>query len=179
MSAIQILPHYNFEDWQNWEGKWELIHGIPYAMSPTPVLKHQIIANALGTEFGIALKKCKNCRAMQPVDYKIGDDIVVQPDLLVVCKPINKPYLDFAPALVAEILSPATDLKDRHTKFQIYEQQQVKYYIIISPDSETAEVFENNPTGYQLVKDGTNFNYQFNFSDENCLADVNFAEIWE
>jgi len=64
---------------------------------------------------GKALKKCKNCRAMQPVDYKIGDDIVLQPDLLVVCKPINKPYLDFAPALVAEILSPATALKDRQT----------------------------------------------------------------
>ena len=179
MSAIQILPYYNFEDWQNWEGKWELIHGIPYAMSPAPVPKHQIIANALGAEFYAALKTCKKCKAMQPVDYKIGVDIVVQPDLLVVCKPINKAYLDFAPALVAEILSPATALKDRHTKFQIYQQQQVKYYIIISPDSETAEVFENCPTGYQLVKNGTNFNYQFNFGDENCLADVNFAEIWK
>lgn len=96
--------------------------------------KHQIIANALGTEFGIALKRCKRCKAMQPVDYKIGDDIVVQPDLLVVCKPILKSYLDFAPLLVAEILSPATALKDRHTKFQIYQQQQIRYCIIISPE---------------------------------------------
>lgn len=33
MSALQILPHYSFEDWKHWEGKWELIYGIPYAMT--------------------------------------------------------------------------------------------------------------------------------------------------
>jgi len=178
MSAIQILPHYNFDDWKIWEGKWELIHGIPYAMSPAPVPKHQIIANALGTEFGIALKNCKTCKAMQPVDYKIADDIVLQPDLLVVCKPILKSYLDFAPSLVAEILSPATALKDRHTKFQIYQQQQIRYYVIISPDNEIAEVFENGESGFQLTGSGNAFNFHFVFAGD-CSAYINFAEIWK
>lgn len=41
--------------------------------------------------------------------------MVLQPDMLIVCKDINKNYLDFAPALVAEILSPSTALRDRHT----------------------------------------------------------------
>ncbi|TCK06622.1 hypothetical protein [Phorcysia thermohydrogeniphila] len=28
------LPHYTYEDYKHWEGKWELIEGIPYAMCP-------------------------------------------------------------------------------------------------------------------------------------------------
>ncbi|WP_373286923.1 Uma2 family endonuclease [Filimonas zeae] len=40
----------------------------------------------------------------------------MQPDMLVVCGEITRKYLDFAPALVIEILSPSTALKDRHTR---------------------------------------------------------------
>ena len=53
-AKAHILPHYTFEDWLHWEGRWEIIHGLPYAMSPSPVPKHQVTANALGVEFGLA-----------------------------------------------------------------------------------------------------------------------------
>lgn len=177
MAAIQILPHYTFDDWKHWEGRWEIIHGIPYAMSPAPIPKHQIIANAVGVEFGIALKKCNSYKAMQPIDYKIDDDIIVQPDLLVVCKPITKPFLDFPPALVVEILSPATALKDKHTKFQLYQQQSIPYYIIIAPDSEEVEIYINKDDGYELAEKGHNFSFDFLFEDD-CRASINFNEIW-
>jgi Uma2 family endonuclease len=47
-------------------------------------------------------------------------------------------------ALVAavEIILPATALKGRHTKFQIYQSQQTKYYPLISFDTEEAEVYK-------------------------------------
>ena len=32
--AHEYLPHYTYEDYCMWEGNWELIDGIPYAMSP-------------------------------------------------------------------------------------------------------------------------------------------------
>ncbi|HEX8357317.1 MAG TPA: Uma2 family endonuclease, partial [Segetibacter sp.] len=114
---VKILPHYTYDDWINWEGQWELIDGIPYAMSPMPVPKHQTVASNLTIEFGNELKKCKSCKIYQPLDYKISDDIIIQPDLLIVCGKIEKKYLDFPPALVIEILSPATALKDKHSKF--------------------------------------------------------------
>jgi hypothetical protein len=41
---FRLLPHYTYDDWLNWEGQWELIEGIPYAMSPMPVPNHQRIA---------------------------------------------------------------------------------------------------------------------------------------
>ncbi|WP_301924323.1 hypothetical protein [Ferruginibacter sp.] len=36
-SAVKILPHYTYEDHCQWEGRWEIIEGIPFAMSPAPV----------------------------------------------------------------------------------------------------------------------------------------------
>ncbi len=176
-SAVKILPHYTYNDWILWEGQWELIDGIPYAMSPMPVPEHQRIAMSLGAEFTMVLKSCKKCSVYQPIDYKVAEDIILEPDLLIVCNTIEKKYLDFPPSLVVEILSPSTALKDRHSKFEIYEQQQIKYYIIISPDTEEAEVFEYNNEGYQLKEKGKSITYAFFFSDD-CVANINFGEIW-
>jgi hypothetical protein len=36
----QYLPEYTYDDYKKWEGNWELIEGIPYAMSPPPKRKH-------------------------------------------------------------------------------------------------------------------------------------------
>jgi hypothetical protein len=36
MSAVKLLPHYTYEDYCHWEGRWEVIDGISYAMIPAP-----------------------------------------------------------------------------------------------------------------------------------------------
>ncbi len=176
-SAVKILPHYTYDDYVQWEGRWELIEGVPYAMSPQPVPKHQRIAAAITAEFISALKKCKKCTVYQPIDYKLFEDTILQPDMLVVCKPITKKFLDFAPSLVAEILSPATALKDRHTKFDLYQSQHIPYFIIISPDIEEAEIFELKSGEYMRMQSGHSFCYNFNF--EECIANIDFNEIWQ
>ncbi|HEO65459.1 MAG TPA: Uma2 family endonuclease, partial [Spirochaetes bacterium] len=38
---IDYIPRYTYEDYVNWEGRWELIDGLPYAMSPLPSINHQ------------------------------------------------------------------------------------------------------------------------------------------
>lgn len=96
-NAIKILPHYTYEDYIHWEGKWEIIDGVPYAMSPAPVPYQQIVSANLSAEFRMQLKKCDKCQVMQPVDYIIKDDIILQPGMLIVCKPISKKFLDFPP----------------------------------------------------------------------------------
>lgn len=175
-SAIKILPHYTYEDYVQWEGRWELIEGVPYAMSPQPTPKHQYIAANLTSEFRSALKKYKRCKVYQPIDFKTTEDTIIQSDMLVVCKPITKKFLDFAPSLVVEILFPATALKDRHTKFEIYQSQHIPYFIIISPENEEAEIYEIKNAEYALIKSGHSFSHTFNFED--CTADINFNEIW-
>lgn len=172
----EMLPHYTYEDYVNWEGKWELISGIPYAMSPAPVPKHQRIASALTSEFVKALENCKHCQVYQPIDYLVKEDTVLQPDILIVCSKIEKKFLDFPPALIVEILSPSTAMKDRHTKFPIYEREGVKYFIIISPEREIVEVYELEHGEYNLVKKGRSIDHDFSF--EGCEMSIDFDKVW-
>ena len=65
------------------------------------------------------------------MDFKISDDTILQPDVLVVCGKINKNFLDFPPVLVVEILSKSTEERDRNVKYDFYEQEGVKYYLIV------------------------------------------------
>jgi len=35
--AERYRPYYTYDDYCQWEGRWELIEGMSYAMSPLPV----------------------------------------------------------------------------------------------------------------------------------------------
>jgi Uma2 family endonuclease len=175
--AEKYRPHYTYDDYRLWEGKWELIGGIPYAKSPSPSGKHQWLATELGSKFSQALKSCKKCKVYQPIDWKIGEDTVLQPDLSIVCKPFRNPnYLDFPPLLVIEILSPSTAQKDRREKFEIYESQTVKYYMIVDPGFKKIEVFEWINNSYQPVAVNPEL---FVFSLEDCEASISFNDLFE
>ena len=89
-SPVKILPYYTYADYAQWEGQWELIDGIPYAISHTPVPKHQRIANNLGSEFRLQLKHYAKCNAYQPVDYLVSDDTILQPDMLIIGCTVTK-----------------------------------------------------------------------------------------
>lgn len=176
-NAVRILPHYTFEDYKRWAGKWEIIYGLAYDMSPTPAPKHQKIASHLDRLFGNALDtvSCK-CTIYQPLDLKISEETILNPDLLIVCKPIEKLYLDFPPELVVEILSPSTRLKDLHSKFDIYENFGIKYYVIVDPDDQSIKVFFLSESGkYEELK---TYPYTFSFPD-TCEISVELKKIWE
>ena len=86
--------------------------------------------------------------------------------------------MDFPPSLVVEILSPSTALKDWHTKAALYAGQKVPYYLIISPDTEEAEVHALEENNYVLKQKGASFTYTFTF-EQDCTAFINFSEIWK
>ena len=65
--TAKILPYYTIEDWEQWEGKWELIEGIPYAMSPMPVPDHQRICANLFSILREAIKDCKQWQVYLPL----------------------------------------------------------------------------------------------------------------
>ena len=174
----KILPHYTYEDYKIWEGKWELIDGFAIARSPSPVPKHQLIAASLRTEIGIALKTFTTCRAYDPIDYLISEDTIVQPDILVLCKKPTKKFIDFTPSLVAEILSPATALRDRNTKYELYQNEGIKYYLIVDADAETIEIYQLVNNSYTLVNENSAERFEFIFDDE-CRANVNLADVWK
>ncbi|MDQ3020899.1 MAG: Uma2 family endonuclease [Bacteroidota bacterium] len=182
MSGVKdkFLPNYTYEDYKNWEGKWELIHGIPYAMSPAPRIEHQEVSLNIGFQLKNLLKNCKNCKTLLPIDWKTDneeDDTVLQPDNLVICKDVKGNFITEAPVMIFEITSPSTVLKDRYTKFNIYETQGVKYYIIADIDLKSADVLELRDKKYYKIIEAKNDSVKFGL-DDDCIIDFNFSEIW-
>ena len=180
MNAVKILPNYTYEDYCLWEGRWELIEGIPYAMSPAPTPRHQWIVVNIVSELRAAIKKskCKHCKVYDFIDLKVEEDTILQPDASIVCKPIHKKFLDFPPSLVVEILSEATALKDRISKFSIYEKFGIKYYLIIDPEKETVEIYCLENSKYLLQNFSPENPFTFSLSD-NCEIEVVLKNIWE
>ncbi len=179
-SAIKILPHYTYEEYCLWEGRWELIDGIPYAMSPAPVPVHQLVSANLIYEFKDAIKKqnCKVCKVYDFIDIKVSEDTILQPDVSIVCKPITKKFLDFPATLVIEILSPATAFKDRHVKFSLYEKMGIKYFLIIDIDNRSIEINTLEKNQYDLTTYAGGAPYLFLLEDD-CKIDVELHNIWE
>jgi Uma2 family endonuclease len=169
-------PHYTYDDYKLWEGRWELIGGVPYAMSPAPSIAHQTVSNRIAWLLQDALKDCAECRALLPVDWRIRDDTVLQPDNLVVCHPVEGAYLTRAPELVFEILSKSTALKDQNAKFTIYEAEGVRYYVMVNVDDRVCKAYRLQDGRY--VKLGDMVDETVTFDLGKCRIDFNFGLIW-
>ena len=136
------LPHYTYDDYIKWEGRWEIIKGIRCAMVPAATIKHQEISARINGQLYRLLQDCRRCTPLLPVDWQIGEDTVVQPDNLVVCEEIPADRkLSIPPVLVFEVISPETEKKDRDLKFDLYREAEVKYYCIVDPVGKSADVY--------------------------------------
>jgi len=175
-SAVKILPHYTYDDYLHWKGQWEIIDGIPYAMSNSRHPKHQRLAANIGAEFRLQLKEHPSFDVYFPIDYTVTEHTILQPDSLVVSGKVSKNFLDFAPVLIVEVVLPDTELKDRYTKYDIYESQGIPYYLIVAPDTEEVEVYELKNGVYELAQKGHAFDHSFSFG--SCTAAINFGQIW-
>lgn len=176
--ADKYRPQFTYEDYLLWEGRWELIDGMPYAMSPAPVPNHQRINGKLWSLIDVCLRSyCDKCEVFLPIDWKINENTVVQPDVLIVFKKIEKKYLDFAPVLVAEIVSPSTAYKDRHEKFELYEQEGVPYYLIVDPQFKKIDMYVLTEGKY-ILSTASASAALFTFAD-GCSFAANLENIWE
>ncbi|NOQ29872.1 MAG: Uma2 family endonuclease [Helicobacteraceae bacterium] len=177
-ARLENLPHYTYEEYENWEGRWELIDGIPYAMSPSPVYAHQDISANISYELKSRLKNCKFCKAVLAVDWIISNDTVVCPDNMVSCtKGIKTKFIEKTPEVIFEILSPSTKKKDRTTKYNLFQEKGVKYYILVDPKGSFAELYILKDGYYKLEAEFSN--ETFNFELDECSFKFNFGNIFD
>nr|XP_061803731.1 uncharacterized protein slr1290-like [Nerophis lumbriciformis] len=146
---------WTWDDYRTWndDQRWELIASEPYCMSPSPTSRHQAIALDLGAWMAQHFKD-KTCRPLiSPMDVKLSDHDVVQPDLLVVCNPsqIRPTHIEGAPALVVEILSPSSTRHDRVRKLGLYARSGVSEYWLIQPYPALVEVLQLDGEGYRIA----------------------------
>lgn len=143
-SAANYLPHYTHADYQQWEGNWELWHGSPVAMSPSPGFRHQQVAAEVFSCLRQALQQtgCDECRVVYELDWRIAEDTVVRPDISLVCGAISSEFIESPPQLIVEVISPSTAHKDRTAKRALYEQEGVNFYLLADPDSKQLEAWQ-------------------------------------
>ena len=148
MSLVQPDKHYTYSDYVSWDDdiRYELINGIAYMLA-APSQTHQTICSELHLQIGNFLKG-KPCKVFfAPFDVRLnaadGDDIVVQPDLLVVCdmSKLDGKACVGAPDMIIEVISPSTARQDRLVKLQIYQKAGVREYWIVDVETKTVQVF--------------------------------------
>lgn len=144
---------YTYGDYRKWtdEKRYELIDGLAYAMSPAPWVDHQRIAGAIYAKL-VAAVVGKRCEAMiAPLDVRLPHnqepddliDVVVQPDVLVVCDPskIDAKGVRGAPDLVVEVLSPSTASHDQIRKRRVYERAGVREFWLVHPTDRVITIY--------------------------------------
>jgi len=176
---VDYSRKYTYSDYLKWDDdiRYELIDGVPYAMS-APTVKHQGTLGNLFAQLHSFLKG-KQCKVyLSPFDVRLNaatlDDTVVQPDIVVICD--NTMMMNTGckggPDMVIEILSPSTALMDRTVKYNKFLQAEVREYWIVDPEAGTLAV--------NILKDKDYITRVYNDDDtvpisilEGCLIEMN------
>jgi len=177
MATEKAIEHYTYDDYCLWEGKWELIEGMPMAMTPSPIIKHQAIATKISYELVKSIGNCEKCLVLAEEDWKISDDTVVKPDVVLICDEPNDKYITKAPEVAVEIISPSTAKRDEVFKFDLYEKEKVLFYIIVYPEENKAKVYKIENGKY--AKQGDFFTETYELNGTTCNATIDFYSVFK
>ena len=168
------IEYYTYVDYKKWEGRWELIDGIPLAMAPASLPTHQFIANQISFQLNKQLDKCIDCSVLSEVDYKINEETILRPDVVFTCEKLNKPFI-VNPELIFEIVSPSSARRDEKFKFEIYEKEKIKYYVLVYPNDQKVKIYKLKNSKYEKEI----FNKTYEFSKLKCKVSIDFEKIFK
>ncbi len=173
MGAIE---YYRYDDYKEWKGDWELIYGYPM-MSPSPIITHQMVAGGIYAELYDALEECKECMVLMEQDWKISDETVVRPNVVVICNEPHEEYITKTPKIVIEVVSKSSAKRDETTKFELYAKERVPYYIIVYPHDLKAKIYKLEDRNYSKVAD---FSDEVAYLDEpsECKPKIDFERVF-
>jgi Uma2 family endonuclease len=159
-TALSYQTHrkiYTYRDYLDLpeEGKrYEIING-ELIMAPAPRIIHQEVGLRLKMRFfNFNQKKQYGKIFDSPIDVKLSETNLVQPDILYVAKErfsiIKETHINGAPDLIVEILSPSTAEYDLLDKKEIYAQFGVQEYWLVDPTKQWIEVYLNRNNRFEL-----------------------------
>ncbi len=150
-SDLDLTKQYTYSDYLLWQfsERVELIKGFIKKMSPAPSRKHQKVSMNLSYVLTSFFKKKKCNLYAAPFDVRLPikngkkDTTIVQPDLCVICDEakLDDQGCNGAPDLVVEILLPNNSKYDVDTKFNLYQESEVKEYWVIEPTEKIVLVY--------------------------------------
>ncbi len=126
--TVDDLDHFPLDD----GNRYELVEGM-LLVSPSPIPAHQ----ACVLRIGVALESGRTGDLLvfcAPLDWKVSDDTVFEPDV-VVClqQDLTKKRLEGPPLLCVEVLSPSSRARDLALKRYAFARAGVPSYWICDP----------------------------------------------
>ncbi|MEJ5339900.1 MAG: Uma2 family endonuclease [Aquificaceae bacterium] len=167
---LRHLPHYTYEDYAKWQGDWELVEGIPYAMA-SPKFPHQkVFVNLLRYIADLLEENSCDCFVVGELDWVVSEDTVFRPDLVVLCEE-PQDYIRRTPEVVIEIVSENSKFMDELVKFEKYEELGVPYYLMVYPESKEGKAYRNTPEGFKPME-------KLEFKLKGCTIELDLNRIW-
>jgi len=154
MSVVTKLERITVDEYLDGEERGDVRHeyvdGVIYAMVGASV-RHNLITGGL---FSLLHRNLQGspCHVFQS-DMKIRvDQVFYYPDIVVTCGELDPAarYLS-EPVLIAEVLSPSTEAKDRLEKMVSYQSlPSLKEYLLVAQDQVHVEVVRRVDGGWQI-----------------------------
>ncbi len=121
----------------------EFLHGAVYAMAGGSA-NHNRIAGGLYARMLAA--QTDHCQPyISDMNLRLdGGSLFYYPDVMLVCDPRdNDDYFKTSPCLLAEVLSPSTQLTDRREKWLAYQKlPSLREYLLLAQDRPVIEVYK-------------------------------------
>ena len=173
--AEKYLPNYTVEDYLRWEGDWELIEGIPFAMAPSPFAIHQRVSFLIANQIDTQIEDCpKECKVFLELDWIVNENTVVRPDVSVVCGKVED-FIKTTPKVIFEVVSKSTAARDEQLKFELYQREKVNYYGLVYPNLKKMRVFRLINNRYEKVFDSDRGSFRFELE---CPFTVDLDYLW-
>ncbi len=164
------------------ERRWEVLDG-ELLMVPSPNIFHQRAISQLGAHIAVHVEENDLGVAVDaPFDVVLSEETVVQPDFTFVRKErIAELYdghcISGAPDLVVEVLSPATEKRDRHQKRALYAQAGIEWLLFVEPKAQLVEVLHLGDHGHYVIEDTAAQDETLNFGLFPDL-EIDLSKVW-
>jgi Uma2 family endonuclease len=140
--------------------KWELIGGrVIRGMVGARWEHHRLVHNMSFSLTQHFRAKNSNCRLYTETFWLKEKllDLQVFPDLMVRCGALEPGASSLSdPVVIVEVLSPGTEARDRHEKWELYQKlESVKHYVLVARDKAHVEVFSRGGaewSGFQVLE---------------------------
>ena len=169
LAQLDLNKTYSYADYLTWQFTElvELVRGKVMRRMSGPTDVHQVVAGGLYADIRAHLRGQPCQVRIAPYDVRLvkrgtpahpadaAVRTVVQPDVCVICNPakIEKRGCLGSPDLIIEVTSPGTQARDWKDKFDLYEENGVGEYWIVSPTDASLSVFvlDEATARYRLV----------------------------
>lgn len=150
-----------------------------HVMTPAPLVPHQNAVSEVLTQLRSQIQKVRRGFVFtSPIDVRLDPHDIVQPDVLAIraerSSIIKERWIEGAPDLVVEVLSPSTARRDRGLKAARYATFGVREYWLVDCEARAVEQFELQGERYALRQTATATLRSLAFPE----VTLDLAEIW-